>query len=58
VQVLDSVEIQPRKTHWEKMTWPQVDMRGRAVEKGEYFLSVRCNADDFPVEERKLFAVR
>jgi hypothetical protein len=56
--VRDVVEIGARKSLRETVLWPQVDASGRTVAAGEYFLDVRCNADDFPVQASEGFIIQ
>jgi hypothetical protein len=54
---IDILKISAQETHQEIVTWPQVDTQGRAVGPGEYFVRVRCTAQEFHPEDKQAFII-
>jgi len=54
---IEVIDVPPRGTHKEVITWPQVDNRGQPVAPGEYVVKVRCTVDDFRAEESKVVII-
>jgi hypothetical protein len=53
-----TVMINSQETHEEIVPWPQVDIHNRPVDKGTYFVQVRCVALEFPAQDREVFVIK